>query len=391
MSHGQTLHRHDRVLAVVQENAASLLRLARRHSLCADDAQDAYQRALEIYLRRADDVEEATAASWLRTVVKHEAMAIREARQKVLPGEEIDFDAYESAAEDVSDRAVSFDRLTRAAEALQQCKSDEVTALALKTEGHSYNEICRLTGWSYTKVNRVITEGRARFLKTYAAIESGDECEKWTPLLSAIVDGEASPDDMAAVRPHLRNCAGCRATLRELHESQPVLHAVLPAGLVVGAATAEPAAGSLLTRLYEAMMGPFQETAIRLHTVADTVSAPKVAAVAASAAAMAGGGAVAVDRSAQAPAKADPRPVVERRVDVRKPRRPARLVRARPAATATPAPPPAAEPPPKRRRTRPAPPPAPEFSVEEAAPPAQPTSPARKQVQEQPETFGFER
>ena len=60
---------HDRVVAVIQENAASMLRIAKRNSLCADDAQDAYQRTLEIYLERVDRVDEATAGAWLRTVV----------------------------------------------------------------------------------------------------------------------------------------------------------------------------------------------------------------------------------------------------------------------------------------------------------------------------------
>ena len=44
MGHGRTTN--DRVIALITENAASLLRIARAHSLCADDAQDAYQRAL---------------------------------------------------------------------------------------------------------------------------------------------------------------------------------------------------------------------------------------------------------------------------------------------------------------------------------------------------------
>jgi hypothetical protein len=34
MGHGH--NRHDRVLAVLQENAASMLKLARLHSLCSD-------------------------------------------------------------------------------------------------------------------------------------------------------------------------------------------------------------------------------------------------------------------------------------------------------------------------------------------------------------------
>lgn len=77
-------------------HAESLLRLARRYSYCADDAQDAYQRTLEIYLERLDRVEEATAGAWLRTVCKHEAMRIRAPRQRVLPREEVDFDARPS-------------------------------------------------------------------------------------------------------------------------------------------------------------------------------------------------------------------------------------------------------------------------------------------------------
>ena len=43
--------------AYVTPHAASLLRTARRYSLCADDAQDAYQRALEIFVRRADSLD----------------------------------------------------------------------------------------------------------------------------------------------------------------------------------------------------------------------------------------------------------------------------------------------------------------------------------------------
>src|SRR4051812_21178215 len=38
------------VLEIVGRHAESLLAVARRHSLCPDDAQDAYQRAMEILL-----------------------------------------------------------------------------------------------------------------------------------------------------------------------------------------------------------------------------------------------------------------------------------------------------------------------------------------------------
>ena len=93
----QTSHRHpltgsaarqqqldELVIRVVQRDSASLLRLSRRHSLCADDAEDAYQRGLEIFIKNASRLDPERAAGWLRTVIKHEAMAIRSTRQRDL-------------------------------------------------------------------------------------------------------------------------------------------------------------------------------------------------------------------------------------------------------------------------------------------------------------------
>jgi DNA-directed RNA polymerase specialized sigma24 family protein len=40
-------------------------------------------------------------------------------------------------------------------------KPDERTALGLLAAGFSYKEIGRRRGWTYTKVNRCIAEGRA--------------------------------------------------------------------------------------------------------------------------------------------------------------------------------------------------------------------------------------
>ena len=45
---------------------------------------------------------------------------------------------------------------------IRQLKPDERTALGLLGLGYSYEEICSLRGWSYTKVNRCVSEGRAR-------------------------------------------------------------------------------------------------------------------------------------------------------------------------------------------------------------------------------------
>src|ERR1700742_3188171 len=205
------------VLDLIATHADALLRTARRYSLCADDAQDAYQRGLEILMRHAARLDADRAPGWLHTVVKHEALAINRARCRIVGGEERAFDAIEMrTAPSPEERVLGFEQVARSAEALQRLKPQEVRALRLKAMGNSYQEICDATGWSYTKVNRCLAEGRKSFLARYAGIETGEECRRWAPVLSAMVDGEATSQQMLELRPHLRNCAGCRAALREL-------------------------------------------------------------------------------------------------------------------------------------------------------------------------------
>jgi hypothetical protein len=166
--------------------------------------------------------------------------------------------------------------------------------------GSSYAQIAQETGWSYTKVNRCITEGRRSFLARYASIESGAECERWAPVVSAMIDGEATHDQIAAARPHLRNCPACRAMARDAHRHTAALRALFP---VAAAGAAHPSSpsdpGSLLVRIYEAFAGALHErvasSVVKAQAVLDAASAGKVAAVAASAAALAGGGIAAVE------------------------------------------------------------------------------------------------
>ena len=75
-------------------------------------------------------------------------------------------------------------------------------ALRLKAEGFSYREICAMTGWSYTKVNRLLTEGRQAFLRRVSGIERGAECARYEALLSwRWPYGEASAEQLATLRP----------------------------------------------------------------------------------------------------------------------------------------------------------------------------------------------
>ncbi len=291
---------HELVVRTIGAHASALLRTARRHSLCADDAQDAYQRALEIFLRRASTLDPATVDRWLHVVVKHEAMAVRRARQELVAADDPDLDARAGERDvDAEERAMRWDRVARSAEALQRLKPQEVTALWLKAQGLSYQEIAEQQRWTYTKVNRCITEGRRAFLRRFADIEAGDECVRWAPVVSALVDGEATAEQLAAARPHLRRCASCKATVRELRLAGPGLAGVLPVAGLVGAAAPHAGGGrwESLVRWVESAFVSVHERAVawgaKAQAGAETVSGAKVAAVA-SAAVVAGGGAVTV-------------------------------------------------------------------------------------------------
>ena len=204
-------------LADVRTARPLLLRVARRHSLCASDADDAVQRAFEILLRRPGRVQPATALSWLRTVVKHEAMAIRSSRLRLLGGGDDELDAREAVeTPGPSERAADRERAHRALAALATLKRDEARALVLQAAGRTYAEIEAETGWSHTKVNRALTEGRAAFRTLVSALEAGEECARHAPLLNALARGQAPADAIVGLRAHLRACGPCRARLAEL-------------------------------------------------------------------------------------------------------------------------------------------------------------------------------
>lgn len=285
------------VVRLVQHHAADLLRFARQFSLCADDAHDAYQRALEILVRRVQSEPPERPLQWLRTVLKREALAVRAQREQFLGAGAANFDDEEAHdVVDPAEHAVRFERLEQTAEALRRLKPQELTALALRAEGLSYREIAERQRWTYTKVNRAVTEGRRALLTRLRAIESGEECARWLPLLSKLADGEATAEQLAELRPHLRACAGCRGTLRRMHRVPGEVAALVPPALVpVGH---DPSAVARhVEALVHGLLDRTTAAAIRVQGALDGLPAPKLAAVAASSAALAGGG-MAIEQAA---------------------------------------------------------------------------------------------
>lgn len=223
---------------LVSRYERTLRRTARRYSLCADDADDAYQRMLEILLTKAPTDRGRELIAWAQTVTKHEALAVRRQRERLLgsppPGGRdgepaLDLVALIPARGDGPEaRAERREAVARSREALQALKPAEQRALTLLAEGYSYAEIGELTGYSHTKVNRCLAEGRERFRSLISRGEDGSRCEEMRPLLSAFCDGEASAEQAATLREHLRACAGCRATLRAYRATPGAVAALAP-------------------------------------------------------------------------------------------------------------------------------------------------------------------
>ncbi|WP_372787691.1 RNA polymerase sigma factor [Paraconexibacter sp.] len=284
----------DLVAATLARHATSLLATARRHSLCEDDAHDAYQRAMETFLRNAGRLDPERAHRWLHTVVKHEAISLRADRQRVVPRTAYDFDAQVGHEASPDDRALDRERAGWMAEALEDLRPGEEQALRLRADGLSYTEIAGELGWTRTKVNRSLTEGRARARTRFALLESGRGCERWAPTLERLREGGAAAPDLAGARRHLRICPACRATVRAMHDREAPMAGIAPLGLVGFVAWWQERAVS---------------ATVRVQMVAETLMSAKGMAVAASAAALTSGGVAAVDRLVEPPSRATAAPV----------------------------------------------------------------------------------
>jgi RNA polymerase sigma factor (sigma-70 family) len=143
----------------------TLIRRARRFSICADDADDALQRAVEILLRRYAEVDPERVLPWMLTVVGREALAVRRVRLRALEGATAYDDLVERTPSEVPgphEHLLQRERVARAARLIRLLKPQERRALALRAHGYSYAEIQEITGWTHTKVNRCLAEGRAR-------------------------------------------------------------------------------------------------------------------------------------------------------------------------------------------------------------------------------------
>jgi DNA-directed RNA polymerase specialized sigma24 family protein len=164
-------HRRGEMLErLLDRDGPKLRHQARLHSQRPAAAEDALQDACAQFLRYYDGPPEE-ALRWMYVVVKRCAWAIgrRAGRAREtgyeLPSEDgtgeereiVPVDDRPVPAESAERREMTAQRLAL----LRDLKPDERTALLLLGLGYSYREIGRSRGWSYTKVNRCVAEGRA--------------------------------------------------------------------------------------------------------------------------------------------------------------------------------------------------------------------------------------
>ena len=133
-----------------------LARVARHHCRREADAEDALQEAFAAFLTEYDPEGGAPALPWLTLVLKRKCWRTNERR-------EIEIEPLamaEVVVEETLDPSVCFAKRDEARARLGELKRDERRALILHAAGYTYGEIAGRCGWTQTKVNRCLYEGR---------------------------------------------------------------------------------------------------------------------------------------------------------------------------------------------------------------------------------------
>lgn len=279
----------DRVATeIVAEYGSVIMGDAYRFSANREDAEDAYQRSLELLLTKSPTSDREQVLPWLRTVVRNEALQIAQSRQR----REIEtsperFESFESASRDPESAAEAASEIEMGFEALGRLTQDQIKCLLAQAEGLDYEEIATRTGFTRRKVTRCLEHGREAFAKRFEAIAAGSECERMQPLIRRVLESDAAA--ALELRPHLRHCLACRGRLRAYESAPRKVAAMLPPALLVTSA----APNGFIARAF----GWWESLEFRLASRmaapdrwSELAAAKKVAAVAAISVAAAGGG-----------------------------------------------------------------------------------------------------
>ena len=153
-----------------------LLAIARRNGANGEDAEEAIQDAFALFIEHFDPASEAPPLAWLTLTLKRRCWALYRLRRRDSQQRSKRDGDYCPDAELPGDPSQHPDDLLDLAEEvvvirslLAALKPAERRALSLIAAGYSYSEVGQITGWTYTKINRCLAEGRARMRELAAA------------------------------------------------------------------------------------------------------------------------------------------------------------------------------------------------------------------------------
>lgn len=154
---------------IYEQRREKLLRIARRNGGVRIDPEEAVQEALTLFLAQYDPEGEAPPFPWLSLTLRRLCWAERDRRRHAgrigdtpdaLGTSDEPLWRQHRLAVEPEDPVGRLDRARETRESLARLMPDERRALSMIAFGYSYREIGQRNGWTYTKVNRCVTEGR---------------------------------------------------------------------------------------------------------------------------------------------------------------------------------------------------------------------------------------
>ena len=269
--------------------APGLIRFAARYTVSIEDAEDAYQRAMEIALTRAPVAEPEAFVRWLHTIIRREAAALTRTRrhEEPQPPEALDETLASEAVTVAGPDAVAEwrERYRSLQDAWTTLTDAQKICVLLRSHGVSRTEIQEMTGFSERKVRKATEEGRARLNEWEVRMSSGQECATAAEIIDRTIDQSATRNQRRRLERHIKHCRSCRASFRARHEQTVLLGSLVPPVLVGALTLQRPPDPSLALTWWERMSAA--ATARSAHAYQTLTDVP------AAALAKAGAGAVA--------------------------------------------------------------------------------------------------
>ncbi|MFM8828586.1 MAG: sigma-70 family RNA polymerase sigma factor [Actinomycetota bacterium] len=229
-----------RLCLAAMAGAPGLLRYAARFAPSLEDAEDAYQRGMEVALTKGPIGTQDEFIAWLHVVIRNEATTLaRRSGRETPAGDDIEV-AVDSRAHEAREPAAVAEwreRYRTLQDAMTSLNEAERVCLLLRTAGVSRAEIGSMTGYTDRKVERSIVRARKRLHAWHLDLARGEKCQKVQDALERVADREADDRDRRMVSKHVRHCGACRATLRSRRETNAGITVLVPVA-VVGAAAA---------------------------------------------------------------------------------------------------------------------------------------------------------